>query len=1096
MAADLAQFDLLLQSLLSPDNNTRTQSEQAYEGIPIPSRLEFLIRTVRNADTSIETRSLANVLLRRLFTSNFEEFWPQVTEDLKNAIKKEMLLAVQEELTPPVRKKVCDALAELARNMIDEENNMLWPDFLKFLFECANSQDPGLRESALHIFTVVPGVFGNQQAHYIEVIKQMLGQSLLDREHAQVRFEAVKATTAFLNANDKEQGLLNHFRDLLPGVVQGVVESVNQQEDDALLKCMIELAENVPKYLRPQLESIIPLCLKVVSDANLPDSWRQLGLEVITTLSETAPAMVRKFSKFIPLLVPQVLALMVDLENDPDWSVQDKDEDEDEADSNAIAGESALDRLACALGGKTMLPHIVTNISQMMAHDDWRYRHAALMAISACAEGCHLQMETMLGNIMDAVMPQTKDPHPRVRYAACNAIGQLCTDFGPTFQKKFHQRIVSELLQIMDDEANPRVQAHGAAALVNFSEDCPKHILVTYLDVIVNKLEQVLTSKLKELLEKGTKLVLEQVVTTLASVADTAEEKFLQYYDRFMPCLKYIVQNATTTELRLLRGKTIECISLIGLAVGRERFMQDCNDVMQLLLKTQMDQEEMADDDPQISYMISAWARMCKILGKDFQQYLPLVMGPVLKAASLKPEVAVVDSEDMKAMENDSDWQFVTLGDQQSFGIRTAGLEEKATACQMLVCYARELDEAFAPYTEEVVKTLVPLLKFYFHDDVRIAASESLPFLIGCASIRGPEYLAQMWDFICPNLLKAIEIEPEQTVLPEHLNSLAKCVEKLGKGCLTDEYMKQLVQSLDKLLKDHSSRQEERQEKRKDEDYDEQVEESLLDEDDEDVYILSKVSDIIHSFFGTHKEAFLPIFEQIMPHFVKLLNPARSWPDRQWALCVWDDVLEHTGPISIKYQEFFLRNMLDSLVDKSTEVRQAAAYGIGVMAQFGQDVYADACAEAVPRLVQMIENPESKCSSNVNATENAISAVTKICKYNASKVNVEELIPRFIFWLPVTEDEDEAVHIYGYMCDLLTLNHPGMLGENSQNLPRIVAIIAESIYKEVIEPSQAVFGRMLQIVNQVKANEEAFQACVGALSQEQQEALSVALSKC
>lgn len=36
--------------------------------------------------------------------------------------------------------------------------------------------------------------------------------------------------------------------------------------------------------------------------------------------------------------------------------------------------------------------------------------------------------------------------------------------------------------------------------------------------------------------------------------------------------------------------------------------------------------------------------------------------------------------------------------------------------------------------------------------------------------------------------------------------------------------------------------------------------------------------------------------------------------------------------------------MLDSLVDKSTEVRQAAAYGIGVMAQFGQDVYADACA--------------------------------------------------------------------------------------------------------------------------------------------------------
>ena len=94
-----------------------------------------------------------------------------------------------------------------------------------------------------------------------------------------------------------------------------------------------------------------------------------------------------------------------------------------------------------------------------------------------------------------------------------------------------------------------------------------------------------LTNKFKELLEKGTKLVLEQVVTTLASVADTAEEKFVAYYDRFMPSLKYIVQNATNPELKMLRGKTIECISLIGLAVGKEKFMQDCSDVMELLLK-------------------------------------------------------------------------------------------------------------------------------------------------------------------------------------------------------------------------------------------------------------------------------------------------------------------------------------------------------------------------------------------------------------------------------------------------------------------------------------------------------------------------------
>ena len=42
-------------------------------------------------------------------------------------------------------------------------------------------------------------------------------------------------------------------------------------------------------------------------------------------------------------------------------------------------------------------------------------------------------------------------------------------------------------------------------------------------------------------------------------------------------------------------------------------------------------------------------------------------------------------------------------------------------------------------------------------------------------------------------------------------------------------------------------------------------------QDEQDVYILSKVSDIMHSLFGTHKEAILPVFDQLLPHFTKLI---------------------------------------------------------------------------------------------------------------------------------------------------------------------------------------------------------------------------------
>lgn len=91
----------------------------------------------------------------------------------------------------------------------------------------------------------------------------------------------------------------------------------------------------------------------------------------------------------------------------------------------------------------------------------------------------------------------------------------------------------------------------------------------------------------------------------------------------------------------------------------------------------------------------------------------------------------------------------------------------------MLVCYARELKHAFVNYVEETVKIMVPLLKFYFHDAVRTAAAESLPYLLECAKVRGNHYVNEMWNYIFPDLIKAVESEPEKEVLCELMTSLS-----------------------------------------------------------------------------------------------------------------------------------------------------------------------------------------------------------------------------------------------------------------------------------------------------------------------------------
>lgn len=83
--------------------------------------------------------------------------------------------------------------------------------------------------------------------------------------------------------------------------------------------------------------------------------------------------------------------------------------------------------------------------------------------------------------------------------------------------------------------------------------------------------------------------------------------------------------------------------------------------------------------------------------------------------------------------------------------------------------------------------------------------------------------------------------------------------------------------------------------------------------------------------------------------------------------------------------------MLNFITHKQGEVRQAAAYGCGVLGQFGGPGFSQICAQAIPLLVQVIQNTDSRNEVNINPTENAIAAVTKILKYNSSAINVDEV---------------------------------------------------------------------------------------------------------
>ena len=112
-------------------------------------------------------------------------------------------------------------------------------------------------------------------------------------------------------------------------------------------------------------------------------------------------------------------------------------------------------------------------------------------------------MKAALGDIIQTVLASFQDPHPRVRWAAINAMGQLETDLGPDLQNQLHAKVLPALVSVMDDTANARVQSHAAAAVINFCEHCERKTLRPYLQGLLTKLHGLLLRDVRRVQEQA-----------------------------------------------------------------------------------------------------------------------------------------------------------------------------------------------------------------------------------------------------------------------------------------------------------------------------------------------------------------------------------------------------------------------------------------------------------------------------------------------------------------------------------------------------------------------------------------------------------------
>lgn len=117
--------------------------------------------------------------------------------------------------------------------------------------------------------------------------------------------------------------------------------------------------------------------------------------------------------------------------------------------------------------------------------------------------------------------------------------------------------------------------------------------------------------------------------------------------------------------------------------------------------------------DPQKSYILAGWQRMCLIYGKELagslDQILPSLFA--LVESVISTELKIVNASETKPEEEEKK--------EEVQNINTFETEEAEVAISMLNVFIEQLKELYSPYVERTVNLLLSIIKEHPNEDVK-----------------------------------------------------------------------------------------------------------------------------------------------------------------------------------------------------------------------------------------------------------------------------------------------------------------------------------------------------------------------------------------
>jgi importin-4 len=187
-----------------------------------------------------------------------------------------------------------------------------------------------------------------------------------------------------------------------------------------------------------------------------------------------------------------------------------------------------------------------------------------------------------------------------------------------------------------------------------------------------------------------------------------------------------------------LRARATECGGVLVAALGREACAADLAGFVERALLGLRD-PDLAECPELREYTYSAFANLAGVLGEDLGPALPALVPLLLQSCASEDGVlpvaggAAAGDGALAGVGRDSDDEEED-DDPRTVMVRTAVMDEKASAVHAVGALAEGAGAAFAPYLDEALGCVQGLLG-YFHEDVRQSVVGALGKLL-LASLR------------------------------------------------------------------------------------------------------------------------------------------------------------------------------------------------------------------------------------------------------------------------------------------------------------------------------------------------------------------------